>query len=232
MVSHTSYTSLASNQQSTETGATGAGRHVPVHHLCVLGVLCGYDNESVLSVITQVKEGQMADIGLFFGSDTGNTAKAAGLIRQAFDAVQPGLVTVMDIATHELHEMGAYDKLILGCPTWNIGELQSDWDRLLPQMDTLDLSGRQVALFGLGDEGGYPDTYQDAIGIIGEKARERGATLVGFWPTAGYDFLESRGVEDGMFMGLMLDDDNAPELTPERIKVWVQQLVQEFGVNT
>jgi flavodoxin I len=128
--------------------------------------------------------------------------------------------------------MGAYDKLILGCPTWNIGELQSDWDRLLPQMDTLDLSGRQVALFGLGDEGGYPDTYQDAIGIIGEKARERGATLVGFWPTAGYDFLESRGVEDGMFMGLMLDDDNAPELTPERIKVWVQQLVQEFGINT
>jgi flavodoxin I len=71
-------------------------------------------------------------------------------------------------------------------------------------MDTLDLSGRQVALFGLGDEGGYPDTYQDAIGIIGEKARERGATLVGFWPTAGYDYLAHAG---GISVGLSYGDD-------------------------
>lgn len=173
----------------------------------------------------------MTGIGLFFGSDTGNTAKAAELIQQAFDAFQPGLVTVIDIAGRDLNELVAYDKLILGSPTWNIGELQFDWDTLFPQMDHIDLSGKQVALFGLGDEDGYPETYQDAIGIIGAKARERGATLVGFWSTDGYDFIESRGVENGMFMGLALDDDNAPELTPKRIKAWVQQLITEFGLE-
>lgn len=174
----------------------------------------------------------MSGIGLFFGSDTGNTAQAAELIQKEFAAFQPGLVTVTDIAGRDLHELEAYDKLILGCPTWNIGELQSDWDSLFPQLDSIDLRGKQVALFGLGDEGGYPDTYQDAIGIIGKKVRERGASLVGYWPTDGYDFLESLGVQDGMFMGLALDDDNAPELTPKRIKAWVQQLITEFGLTT
>jgi hypothetical protein len=38
---------LPSNQQSTRTRATGATQHVPVYHLCVLGVLCGYGNKSV-----------------------------------------------------------------------------------------------------------------------------------------------------------------------------------------
>ncbi len=174
----------------------------------------------------------MSGIGLFFGSDTGNTASVSELIKKEFDRVQPGLVTVTDIARCNLCELEAYDKLILGVPTWNIGELQSDWDRLFPQMNTLNLSGKQVALFGLGDEAGYPDTYQDAIGIVGMKARECGAQLVGSWPTTGYDFLESRGVEDGRFIGLALDNDNAPDLTPERVKVWVQQLVREFGLET
>lgn len=174
----------------------------------------------------------MSGIGLFFGSDTGNTARAAELIRKEFDRFQPGLVTVTDIARCNLRDLEAYDKLILGVPTWNIGELQSDWDLLFPQMDTLNLTGKQVALFGLGDEGGYPDTYQDAIGIIGAKVRERGAQLVGYWSTAGYDFIASRGVEDGKFMGLALDNDNAPELTPERIKAWVRQLIHEFGLET
>jgi flavodoxin I len=115
-------------------------------------------------------------------------------------------------------------------PTWNIGELQTDWEDCLEQFDDLDLHGMQVALFGLGDEGGYPDTYQDAVGILAQKVRERGAEIVGHWPTEGYDFEASLAVEDGRFLGLMLDNDTAPELTAERIMQWVHQIAAEFGV--
>jgi len=81
------------------------------------------------------------------------------------------------------------------------------------------------AFLGLGDQYGYPDTFCDALGILGRKFVERGAQLVGFTSTEGYDFSDSLGVEEGMFMGLALDEDNESERTGERITDWVWQLV-------
>lgn len=173
----------------------------------------------------------MTTIGLYYGSSTGNTEQAARQIQQAFDALQPGMVTMIDVMSKDLSRMPTFATLIIGVPTWDIGELQSDWDDCLPQFDELDLHGTQVALFGLGDESGYPDTYQDAIGILARKARERGAEIVGRWPTDGYDFDASLAVEDGQFLGLALDDDTAPELTSGRITQWVQQVAAECGIT-
>jgi flavodoxin I len=172
----------------------------------------------------------MTTIGLYYGTSTGNTEDAARQIKRAFEAIQPGLVKLVDVLGKDLSAMPTFDKLIIGVPTWNIGELQTDWEDCLKQFDDLDLTGTQVALFGLGDEGGYPDTYQDAVGILAQKARERGAEIIGRWPTEGYDFEASLAVEDGQFLGLALDNDTAPELTAERIVQWVQQVAAEFGV--
>jgi flavodoxin I len=172
----------------------------------------------------------MTPIGLYYGSSTGNTEDAARQIQHAFDRLQPGLVTLVDVFGKDVSGMPAFEKLILGVPTWNIGELQTDWEDCLEQFADLDLHGKQVALFGLGDEGGYPDTYQDAVGILAQHVRERGAEIVGLWPTEGYDFEASLAVEDGQFLGLALDNDTAPELTAERIVQWVQQVAAEFGV--
>lgn len=173
----------------------------------------------------------MTQIGLYYGSSTGNTEAAAQQIKQAFDALTPGLVTLIDVWSKDLSAMTTFEGLIIGVPTWNIGELQSDWEDCLEQFDVLDLTGTSVALFGLGDESGYPDTYQDAIGILAHKVRERGAEIVGHWPTDGYDFEVSLAVEDGRFLGLALDDDTAPELTAGRITQWVQQIAAEFGIT-
>jgi flavodoxin I len=126
--------------------------------------------------------------------------------------------------------MQAYEYLIVGCPTWNVGQLQDDWDALYTRLDGLDLTGKKLAIFGLGDQYGYPDNYCDAIGILGEKLAERGAELVGFTPAEGYAFSYSRGVADGTFMGLALDEENESEKTPERVTDWVWQLVDEFDL--
>jgi hypothetical protein len=37
-------------------------------------------------------------------------------------------------------------------------------------------------------------------------------------------------VEDGMFMGLALDDENESERTPEKISAWIWQLIDEFDL--
>lgn len=169
-------------------------------------------------------------IGLFYGTDTGFTEIVVKLLVEEFNLVAPGLLTVHNIGDVPVTAMQPYSRLIIGCPTWDVGQLQADWDKAYNELDTLDLSGKQVAIFGLGDQYGYPDSYCDAIGILGRKLRERGAELVGFTSTEGYEFTYSDGVENGRFMGLALDEDNESDKSPERISEWVWQLVDEFDL--
>ena len=81
---------------------------------------------------------------------------------------------------------------------------------MLDEFDGLDLSGKRAALFGLGDQVGYPDTFADAIFFVADKLRQQGATLVGAWPAAGYTFHSSWAREDDRFLGLVLDDTTSP----------------------
>lgn len=169
----------------------------------------------------------MSTIGLFYGSTDGNTAMVAQLLQQAFNAYGIS-VELFDIADYYLEEMLTFDHLILGVPTWNIGQLQADWEEVIDEFDTLDLTGKEVALFGLGDQAGYPDTFADAVFFVANRAQERGARLVGAWPATGYQFRQSWAVMDDHFLGLVLDEHNQPELTAQRVAAWVTQLLTEF----
>jgi flavodoxin I len=169
----------------------------------------------------------MAKIGLFFGTQTGNTESAAEEIQKAFGG---GLVDLIDVSKAESSDFEGYDFLIIGCPTWNIGELQSDWEGLFPELDDVDFSGKKVAYFGCGDQIGYSDNFVDAIGILEEKITERGGKTFGYWSTDGYEFDESKAVRNGKFVGLAIDDTNQSELTEQRLQKWVSSLRSEFGV--
>lgn len=171
----------------------------------------------------------MQKIGLFYGSKRGNTEDAAMRIKEAFDNVGHDLVTVMNIK--KVEDLGIFDEyeiMILGSSTWEKGQLQVHWKRFLPTLETLNLTGKKVAVFGLGDQSEFCTTFQGGMGILARKARERGAELVGFWPNEGYTFVESPALEDDQFLGLALDYMNQAELTKERIAAWVQQLQGEL----
>jgi flavodoxin I len=171
----------------------------------------------------------MAKIGLFFGTQTGNTQTIAETIQKEFGG--SSVVELHDIASADSDDFSAYDCIIIGCPTWNVGELQADWEGFYDdELDSMDFSGKKVAYFGPGDQVGYADNFQDALGILEEKIAERGGTTVGYWTTEGYDFSESKALRDGKFVGLALDEDNQSDLTDSRIKAWVTQLKSEFGV--
>jgi flavodoxin I len=178
---------------------------------------------------TAEHQNKQINIAIFYGSTYGGTAEAARKIGNRIE--QLGLKYVLkDIAHSKVAELQDYDKLLLGCSTWNVGELQDDWDRQFKQLDGLDLSGKQVALFGTGDQLGYGDSFQDAFGILGEKLEQRGASLVGLWPVLGYEHYKSRGQRGEHFMGLALDDDNQAHQTDSRIEQWVSQVLKEFGL--
>ena len=171
----------------------------------------------------------MSKIGLFYGSTTGKTETAAEMIRDEFGG--SSVVTLHEIADVSDSDFNDYDYLIIGCPTWDIGELQADWDGFFnDDLDNVDFSGKTVAYFGTGDQVGYTENFQDAMGILEEKISSLGGKTVGYWPTDGYEHEASKADKGGKFVGLALDDDNQSELTEPRIKKWVAQVKSEFGI--
>ncbi|MEL7035154.1 MAG: flavodoxin FldA [Cyanobacteria bacterium J06592_8] len=170
----------------------------------------------------------MSKIALFFGTTTGKTESAAEMIQAEFGGDE--VLEMYDIAEAELDKLQNYDCLIIGCPTWNVGELQSDWDGYFDELDNLNFQGKKVAYFGTGDQIGYADNFQDAMGMLEEKISELGGTTVGHWSTEGYEHEASKAIKNGKFIGLALDEDNQSEKTEERVKAWVQQLKTEFGI--
>lgn len=172
----------------------------------------------------------MADrkIGLFFGSDTGNTENTAVKIIEMLDK-DIDLINVFDAKAEDFTQ---YDNLILGLSTWHDGELQSDWDTFFMEFSEIDFTNKTIALFGLGDQYVYADYFVDGIGIIGEVVINNGGKIIGKWSTEGYEHTESKAeIEEGIFLGLALDEDNQPELTDERIKTWTKQIVKEFNID-
>jgi flavodoxin I len=169
-------------------------------------------------------------IGLFYGSNTGFTELVVDQLVEEFHTVAANLITVHNIADVSVERLLDYAYLIIGCPTWNVGQLQEDWDDRFLDLEALDLTGKKVAIFGLGDQYGYPDNFCDAIGILGRKLAAQGAELAGFTSAEGYEFSYSVGVENGRFMGLALDEENESDRTPERLIDWVWQLVDEFDL--
>ena len=170
----------------------------------------------------------MSEIGLFFGTQTSNTQTAAEMIQQELGG--ESVVELIDVAQAEPTDFEEFDQIIIGCPTWNVGEMQSDWEDIYEELDEIDFSGKQVAYFGEGDQAGYPDSFQDAMGMLEDKISSQGAETVGYWSTEGYDFEDSKALKNDKFVGLALDEDNQSDLTKERIKSWASQLKQEFGL--
>ncbi len=163
----------------------------------------------------------MKKIGLFWGSDTGNTETVAGMIAES---IGEELVDVYDISQCSPEDILQYDYLIFGIPTWGNGELQSDWEDFFPNLSEMDFSGKTVALFGLGDQFTYSSYFLDAMGMLHDEIVPQGVKIVGHWPTEGYEFEESKAIVDGNFVGLAIDQDNQDDLTPERVQLWVEQL--------
>ncbi len=172
-----------------------------------------------------------AKIGIFFGSSTGCTERIANMIKGEIEAIGVATCEVAVISVASAKTFGSFDYLMFGASTWNIGELQDDWAIALPVLTGDGLKGKKVALFGCGDQFGYSNSFVDSIGIIGDRITQLGAQTVGWIvPDASYQFEFSRGVYDGIMMGLPVDEYNQAALTAQRVVNWVHWVLEEFGL--
>lgn len=178
----------------------------------------------------------MARIGLFFGTNTGKTRKVAKLIKKRFD--DDTMADPLNVNRATAEDIAQYQYLIIGTPTLGDGELpglsadceNESWEELLPKLEDVDFTGKTVAIYGLGDQVGYADEFVDAMIQLHDFVKERGAKVVGAWPTEGYEFNHSASVVDGKFVGLALDLDNQSGLTEERLNTWLKVIAPDFDL--
>jgi flavodoxin I len=169
----------------------------------------------------------MSDIGLFFGSSTGNSETIARMIASNFSPVP---IDIFDVIQSPANLILKYKKLIFGVPSWNSHPNHDDWKDFLPNISGLSFRNKKIALYGLGDQLTYSENFVDEMGTLYDWLIERNAEIIGFWPTEGYRFRRSLALRNGKFVGLAIDEDQQSELTSSRVFEWVKNLKQEFNI--
>lgn len=153
-----------------------------------------------------------------YGSSTGTCEAIAEKIGAKLGA------EVLNVQDLTADIVAANENLILGTSTWGAGELQDDWYDGLKVLQSADLKGKVIALFGCGDCESYGDTFVGGIGELYDGIKDSGARFVGSVSTDGYTFDDSAAVIDGQFVGLPLDDVNEDNMTDGRIDAWIAQI--------
>jgi flavodoxin I len=173
-----------------------------------------------------------AKVGIFSSTSTGHTEKISTYIVNAMEQYDDQEITHQDIRDTTSQELMDQDSIIVGAPTWNTDAQNkrsgTDWDEwLYDTLPQLDLRGKKVAVFGLGDQESYSDYYCDAAGELYDLFVDKGATMYGFTSTEGYTYHSSKAERNDKFVGAMFDEDNQYEESEGRAKAWVEQLKSE-----
>ncbi len=167
----------------------------------------------------------MKKTGLFYSFNSQKSRKIAEMIMAHLDV---GDIETVDAETVKETDFLRFDNLILAVPTWFDGELPIYWDEFVPAIEEMDLTGKKIAIYGLGDQKGYPENFGDAVGLMAKLLESRNAGIVGETSTEGYIFESSKALRNGKFLGLILDQENQARLTEERLAKWLEQLKRLF----
>lgn len=173
---------------------------------------------------------QTPKIGIFYGSTTCYTEMAAEKIQEQLQQLIKTDIALYNIKDVSLTKTQEYDVLILGISTWDFGELQEDWESSWDDIASLKLNQKIVALFGLGDQLGYADWFQDALGMLHDEVLLHPCEVIGYWPNEGYEFTASKALSEDQshFVGLSLDDENQYEKSEDRIIAWCRIIVEHL----
>ncbi len=169
----------------------------------------------------------MDKIAIIYSFNSTKTAKTAEKIKEAFG---PDF-NIVPINAEELTEelFLSFKNIILGVPTWFDGELPVYWDEFVPAIEDLNLNGKTIAIYGLGNQVEYPENFGDAVGIMAELVEKRGASIIGYTSASGYNFESSKALKNNTFVGLILDQETQPRLSKDRIENWVSELKSKFS---
>lgn len=165
----------------------------------------------------------MNKIAILYGTSGGSVESVTKQVQDLFEG-NADIYNVLDVSLSEIED---YKYIIVGTSTTGIGDLQDDWEGFLPSFAKIDFTGKKVAIFALGDSASYSTSFAESMKVVYDEIHDK-VEVVGKVPDVGYTYDDSTAVEDGVWVGLPLDEDNEYDLTEERLIKWVEQLKKEF----
>lgn len=165
----------------------------------------------------------MNKIAILYGTSGGSVESVAKQVQDLFEG-NADIYNVLDVSLSEIED---YKYIIVGTSTTGIGDLQDDWEGFLPSFAKIDFTGKKVAIFALGDSASYSTSFAESMKVVYDEIHDK-VEVVGKVPDVGYTYDDSTAVEDGVWVGLPLDEDNEYDMTEERLIKWVEQLKKEF----
>ena len=171
----------------------------------------------------------MSKIGVFVASAGGTTLKIVDVLKEEFEIDEDDIIS-MEEDFDEIEQFSEYDVLLLGSSTWGQGDVHFSWvDAILEIEDEgLELDGKKVAFFGAGDAKKHGEEFCSALAKLHKTFTNAGASAVGAIPVDGYTFEHSEAQMGDKLCGCAIDEHNEPELTQQRIKLWIETLKKEL----
>ncbi|OQY41613.1 MAG: flavodoxin [Fusobacteriia bacterium 4572_74] len=166
----------------------------------------------------------MKKIGLFYGTTGGRTT---GVVDE-FDFNLRDEVEIFNV-TDGIEKIKDFENLILVTPSYGFGELEAHWEAVIEDLKKIDLSGKTLALVGLGSQTTFGESFVGAIEILYNIIIKNGGKIIGLTSTEGYHFEDCEAIVEDKFMGLVLDEENQDDMTPDRIYEWLEVIKKEFN---
>jgi flavodoxin short chain len=137
-----------------------------------------YINSTSTFTLTLNGRRKMAKALIVYGSTTGNTEYAAGIIAAELNGAGFSTQTA-DVTQMEPSGLcDGYDLTLFGCSTWGGDsiELQDDFIPFFEHFDSIGVQGKNTAVFGCGLSS-Y-DFFCGAVDAIAQKLNELGAHVL------------------------------------------------------
>ncbi|MBC8343638.1 MAG: flavodoxin [Bacteroidetes bacterium] len=170
----------------------------------------------------------MAHIGIFYGSSHGHVENIAQELQLLFGIENADIINIRDANKQDLE---SYNYLIFGCSTRDKGKIQEDWEFKFNLLSEINFRGKKIALFSLGDQRHYPESFVDGMGILYDKLNENDVKIIGNWYPYGYIFKKSKAFKHGSFVGLALDEQFQHSVTKDRLQKWTDYLKSQFNIS-
>jgi flavodoxin I len=172
----------------------------------------------------------MKKIGLFYGPVSGSTERVA---EKMWNLIGKDKCDLLKVRDSKKEDLAKYSSIIfgistIGMETWQGETVKSGWFTFIHELTEADMTGKKVALFGLGDQIRYPDHFVDAMGDLYEILKQKGVEIVGSVDVEGYQFTDSKALVNGKFVGLPIDEDFQSDITNERIGKWVKRILPDL----
>ena len=115
----------------------------------------------------------MSKTGIFYASKGGVTETFAKQIAEKLGA------DVHNMKDTKVDAIADYQNVVLMSSSYFFGALMEDWGGKVKLLHTVDFSGKNVAIVGVGSQERHPDSFCSGAADFYDKLRFSGARFVG-----------------------------------------------------